>query len=69
MAAGALLSGGWGPLLLSTGGVSVLSPSTFKPLDGVLVFTPHAEEERTRFSDFLETSVRTLYINDLVKFS
>ena len=41
----------------------------FKPLDGVLVFTPHAEEERTRFSDFLETSVRTLHINDLVKFS
>lgn len=44
----------------------------FKPLEGcgelVLVFMPHAEEEMARFSDFLKTSVRTLYISDLMIF-
>lgn len=71
VAAGGLLFGGCGAfLLLSTCWVSVLSHHLlFKPLDVVLVFMPHAEEERTRFSDFLKTSVRTLSINDLVKFS
>ena len=56
-------------MVLSTCWASVPSHHLlFKPPDGVLVFTPHAEEERPRFSDFLKTSVRTVYINGLVAF-
>lgn len=36
--------------------------------DLVSVFIPRAEEERARFSDFLKTIIRILYVSDLVEF-